>query len=532
MSNGGEEVLHLPVIVEAAESSPSAAMAAAQQIRKFLTKEWATKPHVQYNAIMLIRILCDNPGPSFTRNFDKQFVTTVKEALRNCKDGSTQQILRETLDSLEVNKQYQEGMEGLIQMWRKEKGQQGRLSHGYGTSSQAAPGFSPGPQSQYQSGHPTRPTGAGERHHSSSRNRQLPAPVELASRVEEARNTAKILLQLIQSTPSEEIVQNELLREFADRCQSAQRSMQGYINCDTPPPDDDTMLTLIETNEQLSLATTRYQRSVLNARRALGISPSPNADNTTMTTASGPFAAPPPQNENLFGASPPPRQPTNESAFGGREEYTAPPGPPPRQSTNESAFGDRDESNYAPPPGPPPGMLARLNSREGQSPTSPQTQTHSPTQPPRLPSLEQSSDPFADPIEHDRNAAPIAYAAPSNAPVAQHPANRPYSQTFSIDAEPEYAPGPNREAPDAYNQRPAPYNTQAGTPSYLGRQASAVNGLTMHGAQGSTVSEIDGHSEVGRTAGTEVGRSNSVGSDDPYSVSPVEVRTAQGTYRY
>ena len=553
MNTGGEEVLHLPTIVEAAESSPSAAAAAAQQIRKFLSKDWAAKPHVQYNSIMLIRILSDNPGPSFTRNFDKPFVSTIKEALRNCKDASTQQILRETLDSLEANKQFQEGMELLIQMWRKEKGNQARLSQGYSTSSQAAPGF--GPQNPYQYRNPTRSGGHEERHHSSPRNRQLPPPVELASRIEEAKNTAKILLQLIQSTPSEEILNNDLIREFAERCQSAQRSMQGYINCDTPPPDDDTMLTLIETNEQLSLATTRYQRSVLNARRALGISPSPNAGTTeTMSGPYAPPAAPPPtQNQNMF-ASNSPQQP-NESAFGSRDEsYQPPMGPPPgRTGTNDSAFSSRNESyqppmgppparkatdssfnnpneSYEAPPGPPPAMLARLNSREGQSPTHPRSPV-SPNRPPQAPALDQPSDPFADPIEHDRNAAPLAYDSANN--VAAHPAHRPHSQTFSIDAEPQYAPGTILSASSNQNERPGLSTTFAGaTPSYMGRQASAANGLTMHGAQNTTISEIDGHSEVGRTAGNEGGRSNSVGSDDPYSVSPVEVRTAQGTYRY
>jgi hypothetical protein len=530
MSHGGEEVLHLPVIVEAAESSPSAAAAAAQQIRKFLTRDYSSQPHVQYNAIMLIRILSDNPGPSFTRNFDKPFVSTIKEALRNCKDGSTQQILRETLDALEANKQFQEGMEGLIQMWRKEKGHQARLSHGYGVGAQAAPGFGSGAQNTYLSQNPTRSMGREERHQSGSRPRQLPPPIELASRIEEAKNTAKILLQLIQSTPSDEVLNNDLIREFADRCQSAQRSMQGYINCDAPPPDDDTMLTLIETNEQLSLASTRYQRSVLNARRALGVSPSPNTLDAT-NPASGPYApplmSPPAQNENLFASNPSPQQAVNSNAFGNSDEsYQAPMGPPlPRRTGSGSPLDNRDES-YAPPPGPPPSMLARLSSREGQSPTS----LHSPGQPPRLPSLDQPSDPFADPVEHDRNAAPIAYAAPSS-PTAQRPANRPHSQTFSIDTEPQYGPGNAREPSSAYSGRAAPILPST-TPSYLGRQASALNGLTMHGAQDDTVPEIDGHSEVGRTTGAEHRRTNSAGSDDPYSVSPVEVRTSQGPYRY
>ncbi|KAK5001725.1 hypothetical protein LTR28_012318, partial [Elasticomyces elasticus] len=122
VNNPGEEVLHLPVIVDAAESSPQAAAASAYEIRKFLSKENYARPHVQYNAIMLIRILADNPGPNFTRNMDGKFVTTTKELLKNGRDASVQQILRETLDALEADKAYDANLTLLFSMWRKEKG--------------------------------------------------------------------------------------------------------------------------------------------------------------------------------------------------------------------------------------------------------------------------------------------------------------------------------------------------------------------------------------------------------------------------
>ena len=558
--------MHLPAIVDAAESSPNAAAAAAQQIRKFLTREWAMKPYVQYNAIMLIRILCDNPGPSFTRNFDKAFVTTVKEVLRNCRDGSTQQILRETLDNLEANKQYQEGLALLIQMWRKEKGQQARLGYGagsgHGSGSAGPPPQGLGPQNDYMYRHPTHSIQHGGQQRSHSGRRQLPPPIELASRIEEARNTAKILLQLVQSTPAEEMLNNDLIKEFADRCQSAQKSMQGYISCDSPPPDDETMLTLIETNEQLSLASTRYQRSVLNARRALGVSPSPQAETTTNTGPATYFPpqGPPPQqhqqSENLFASNLPPQAPRS----------------PPRQTYDQSAFATRDES-FQPPPGPPPSMLARLNSRDSQ----PQNQYDGMNQS-RMPPQQQSSDPFADPVDNERNAAPYAMSSSNYSAVPPHPANRPHSQTFSIDAEPTYAPPPNpppnrntADFDDAYARppsmtvsnadqpgssvspsmssdtfsasspprRPGPgaWHNSTITPSYVGRQASAANGLTMHGAGGeSDVPEIDGHSEVGRTEGGDGRRdtiaTQSSGTASAYNVSPVESRGQQSGGRY
>jgi hypothetical protein len=78
-SSQGEEVLYLPAIVESCESSPSAAKEAAYVIRKFLSKDNYGKPYVQYNGIMLIRILANNPGKTFTRNIDTKFVQVVKE---------------------------------------------------------------------------------------------------------------------------------------------------------------------------------------------------------------------------------------------------------------------------------------------------------------------------------------------------------------------------------------------------------------------------------------------------------------------
>lgn len=70
---------------------------------------------------MLIRILCDNPGPGFTRNIDKKFVDTCKELLRSGRDVSVRQMLMETLDSFENTKAYDEGLAMVIEMWRKEK---------------------------------------------------------------------------------------------------------------------------------------------------------------------------------------------------------------------------------------------------------------------------------------------------------------------------------------------------------------------------------------------------------------------------
>jgi hypothetical protein len=114
-------VLYLPPIVDAAESSPQAAAECARLIRKYLKRDYWTKPSYQYNAIMLMRILADNPGPTFTRNMDQKFADTVKELLRHGRDPSVLQMLMETLHSYEATKAYDEGLTTLLEMWRKEK---------------------------------------------------------------------------------------------------------------------------------------------------------------------------------------------------------------------------------------------------------------------------------------------------------------------------------------------------------------------------------------------------------------------------
>jgi hypothetical protein len=69
---------------------------------------------------MLIRILADNPGKTFTRNIDTKFVQTIKELLRVGRDPSVKQILMETLDTFQKDKADDEGLAQLLEMWKKE----------------------------------------------------------------------------------------------------------------------------------------------------------------------------------------------------------------------------------------------------------------------------------------------------------------------------------------------------------------------------------------------------------------------------
>jgi hypothetical protein len=120
-SQQGEEYVHLPSIVESAESSPNAAREAAHLLRKLLSTPNSTPTNIQYNAIMLMRILIDNPGHTFSRNLDAKFIATIKDMLRQGKDMGVQRFLRETLDALETQRGWDEDLKPFVEMWKKEK---------------------------------------------------------------------------------------------------------------------------------------------------------------------------------------------------------------------------------------------------------------------------------------------------------------------------------------------------------------------------------------------------------------------------
>lgn len=97
---------------------------------------------------------------------------------------------------------------------------------------------------------------------------------------------------------------NDLIKEFVDRCQTSSRLLQGYIHCNNPPPDEATLLTLIEANDEISVAISGQQRGLLKARKARGSatvsptssglnSPSPPSNGTTTATLSQPFSSNP-----------------------------------------------------------------------------------------------------------------------------------------------------------------------------------------------------------------------------------------------
>ncbi|KAI9739269.1 MAG: hypothetical protein M1834_007482 [Cirrosporium novae-zelandiae] len=311
-SNAEEEVLHLPTIVDLAESSPSAAASAAQTIRTFLapnqskfhSKSSRPAPHVQYNAIMLIRILSDNPGPTFTRNMDAKFTSTVKELIHTTHDPSVQQIIRETLNTLETEKgDADEGLVLILNMWRKEKAKNPTpRERTYIPRTMNAPAWNPEHQPQFAS-YPHPPRGPRPDPH------QVPPPDELAGRISEANTTAGLLMQLVQSTPPSAFDSNELIKEFAQRTRTARDSTRAYIQGLTErgeSGEEETIVTLIETNEKLDDAISKYKKAqkiakekAEDATNIAGAMP-PEQINSSSNSPGG-FAPPPRQQENEQG---------------------------------------------------------------------------------------------------------------------------------------------------------------------------------------------------------------------------------------
>ncbi|KAH7158242.1 hypothetical protein B0J13DRAFT_618268 [Dactylonectria estremocensis] len=348
-----DEVLFLPPIVDAAECSPSAAAECARIIRKYMSRDFTSRPSWQYNAIMLMRILTDNPGATFTRNFDQKFVDTTRQLLKGARDPSVRQILMETLDDFEHTKMDDENLALLVSMWKKEK-EKAFKDHPVRapTMPQQLPpgpgGFNPHSQNYFARSHS---------------NKRLPDPVELASRLEEARTSAKLLEQVVMNTPPTEMLENDLIKEFADRCQSASRSIQGYMTSENPTPDNETMENLIDTNELLQTALNQHKRAVLNSRKHLGLG----------------------QRNDDAGVSTP--LSNGSGGYERREEYQISPVShepplPDRYSPTGNGKG-KETDNYAPPPGPPPGVGASGSGLRPQPDISAKNSFEDPFQDPR-----------------------------------------------------------------------------------------------------------------------------------------------------
>lgn len=189
----------------------------------------------------------------------------------------------------------------------------------------------------------------------SRRPSRLPSPDELASRLEEASTSAKLLTQFVTTSTAQELLESDLVREFASRCQSASKSIQAYMTSEDPAPDNDTMETLLDANEQLQAALNAHQRATLSAKKSLGVTGTPpvGAQEDPAVSVSGALGdtngAPSQASSSRAGSVAGPRNngKGREEAPGkgkGAAGYEPPPGPPPGWNTQpEDPFRDPHE---------------------------------------------------------------------------------------------------------------------------------------------------------------------------------------------
>lgn len=249
-----------------------------------------------------MRILVDNPGHSFARNLDSKFATVIKDLLRYGRDWHVQHYLRECLSTLETNRHNDQDLQPLLQMWAKEKTKGNgsfvrrfdylHVARADRESNTGGRQVNRWPMASAQSQGPVNPYPPQMHQPAQPPTRTLPDPGEMAAHVEEARNSAKLLTQFVQTTPQAEMEENDLIKEFVDRCRSSARLIQGFIHSTSPAPDEDTLLTLIEVNDEISVAISQQQRAMLKARKARG-SATPRSSNVNSPSPPASVAAQP-----------------------------------------------------------------------------------------------------------------------------------------------------------------------------------------------------------------------------------------------
>lgn len=260
------------------------------------------------------------------------------------------------------------------------------------------------------------------------------------------------------------------------------------MGAQNPAPDPDTMLTLIETNDQLNIAMSRHQRAVLSARKATGLAtPSPAVE-----LSQNPMAMPQHvPGQNVYGSH---QQTAPQPDHG---PYSA--SPPRRQNpipTPVSPLRREEEENFSPPPGPPPGRAPVANNPPAPSNSGPydfsgagtySNQFSAPTEAPSVPTRS-----AARPQSHvytssgDYGVADNPFADDAYGPSSPHKPTALFTDRSNNTPSPRLSQGysSNQHPQELHGEqsRPGPYNAgYQPTPSYMHRQESSVDHLTMHG---------------------------------------------------
>jgi hypothetical protein len=160
------------------------------------------------------------------------------------------------------------------------------------------------------------------------------------------------------NTPPGEILDNDLIKEFADRCSSASRSIQGYMTSENPTPDNDTMENLIDTNEQLQTALNQHKRAVLSARKQLGLNEHTDSQSPSVTPQLQPQQQPESQlqangtsTDHYFGNASSSSSGHNNGKGKETQSFSAPSGPPPKagEGSTSRPYDEPAENPFADP---------------------------------------------------------------------------------------------------------------------------------------------------------------------------------------
>ena len=82
---------------------------------------------------MLMRILVDHPGKTFTRNLDQRFADKVKDLFKHGRDPGVMQLLAETLDYFDTVKSDDQELQFVRAVWQKQKASLAKYQTPYGS---------------------------------------------------------------------------------------------------------------------------------------------------------------------------------------------------------------------------------------------------------------------------------------------------------------------------------------------------------------------------------------------------------------
>ncbi|KAK7206265.1 hypothetical protein BZA70DRAFT_128939 [Myxozyma melibiosi] len=235
-SSAGEDddVTLLPVIVECAQSSPQAAAEAVRSVRKRIDPKHSSNPIVQYNAILVLRILGSSNSTTILDQIglDGKLATAVSNLLAQGNDPSVRAVLIETLEYFQREQRLEENLVPLKLVFE---------------------------QYMRKNGGKTTAASTAENHHQP---RSL-SPEKVADVIEEAKSSAGLLQQVVQTTAPAEISASPLVLEFYERCVRLSSKIESYLSRDVIPPLEESMtVKLIDANESLSSAIEMHKSAL------------------------------------------------------------------------------------------------------------------------------------------------------------------------------------------------------------------------------------------------------------------------------